>query len=48
MKKWKICYREKAGDIANVWVYAETRDEAKREAKREYWDIDYIIEVRPL
>ena len=45
MDKWRICYREKDGDIANVWVYADSEKDAKNEAKSEYWDIDYFIEV---
>lgn len=45
MDKWRICYREKGGDTANVWVYADSAEDAKNEAMSEYWDIDYIIDV---
>ena len=45
MDKYAICYKEINGDIAHVWVFANSVEDAKREAKSEYWDIDYFIEV---
>lgn len=45
LKEYKICYKDKDGDISKVWVEAYTPKEAEKEAYSEYWDIEYIISV---
>lgn len=47
-KKWKVSYKDKYDDLTNVWVYANDKEDAKRQARREYWDIERIIDVVPL
>ena len=46
MKKYIIRYIDKSGDTSSVWVEANSKEEAKREVKREYWDIKEIINCR--
>ena len=48
MKKWKVSYLDKHDDLTNVWVYAENKEEAKKEVRLEYWDVEEIIDVVPL
>lgn len=45
MKKWIVCYEEKGGDIAKVWLYADSAEQAEQDARCEYWDIAEIIYV---
>ena len=45
MDKYIIYYKEINGDIAHVWVYADSVEDAKRKAESEYWDIEYFIDV---
>jgi hypothetical protein len=47
-KRWKVSYKDKYEDLTNVWVYADDKEDAKRQARREYWDIERIIDVVPL
>ena len=45
MNKYIIRYNSSDGDTTSVWVYASSKEDAIREAKREYWDIDEIVSV---
>ena len=45
MKKFIVKYTDKSGDLSSVWVSADSKEEAKRVAKMEYWDITDIIMV---
>ena len=45
MKKYLIRYLNKEGDSTKVWVEADSAEEAKQEALREYWDIETIVSV---
>ena len=47
MKKWKVVYIPKwdEEDVSEVWVEANTKEEAKIEANSEYWDIKDIIAI---
>lgn len=46
MKQWKVQYiSTNDGDCCSVWVWAEDEIQAKEEARREFWDIDRIIQV---
>lgn len=38
-----IDYIDSSGDVSHVWVNASSKEEAKKEAKREYHDIKEII-----
>ena len=42
-KKWKVSYVEKSDDLTNVWVYADTVNDAIREVESEYWDVKKIL-----
>lgn len=44
--KFYIDYIDKSGDYSKVWVSADSKEDAIREAKSEYWDIQEIISVR--
>ena len=46
MKNYIIRYIDKSGDSCSIWVSADSKEEAKREAKREYWDIQEIISCK--
>jgi hypothetical protein len=48
MKKWKVSYLDKHDDLTNVWVYANSKEDAKQEVMHEYWDVEEIICVTPL
>ncbi|MBR5199094.1 MAG: hypothetical protein IKW20_04625 [Bacteroidales bacterium] len=47
-KKWQVSYLDKYDDLTNVWVYADSKEDAIREVKHEYWDVERIVEVLPL
>lgn len=47
-KKWKVSYMDKSDDLTNVWVYADTVNDAIQEVENEYWDVKEIIDVTPL
>ena len=38
MKKFIVKYTDKSGDLSSVWVSADSKEEAKRVAKMEYWE----------
>lgn len=44
--KYIIDYLDKEGDLTHVWLNADSESEAECEARREYWDIDRIIDIR--
>ena len=46
MKNYIITYIDKSGDSCKIWMCANSKEEAKIEAKREYWDIKEIISCR--
>ena len=45
MKEFKVSYTDKEGDLSHVRVEAYDSNGAKESAKREYWDIENIIQV---
>lgn len=45
MKKFYVDYIDTDDDLCHIWVEANSKEEAIREAKREYWDIKNIIDV---
>lgn len=45
MKKYLIRYLDKEGDSTKVWVEANSKEAAKQEALRKYWDIETIVSV---
>lgn len=45
MKNFIVKYIDKSGDLSSVWVAADSKEDAKQAARREYWDIVDIISV---
>lgn len=45
MDKYLVKYTDKHGDLTSVWVYASSKEDAKAQAKNEYWDIVDILMV---
>jgi type II secretory pathway component PulF len=45
MKKFIIDYITLEGDLSSVWINAYTAEEAKKQLKREYWDVQEIIMI---
>jgi type II secretory pathway component PulF len=46
MKNFIISYVTLEGDLSNVLIEAHSREDAKIQLKREYWDVREIIRVR--
>lgn len=47
MKAWTVDYISKNdNDVAHAWCYAETKEEAERYIRGEFWDIKEVIQVR--
>lgn len=46
MKKYYVTYEAKDGDYTKVWCYAESKDDAEREVRGEYWDISEIVDIK--
>lgn len=44
-KKWQVSYLDKYDDLTNVWVYADSKEDAIREVKHEYWDVERTLQV---
>ena len=40
-----IDYLDKSKDLTHVWVDATSKEDARRQVMREYWDIDEIIRI---
>lgn len=45
MKTFFISYLDNEGDLYHVNVEAFDKDDAKLQVRREYWNVDEIIEV---
>jgi len=45
MKEWKVSYTDKEGDLSHVRVSACDESDAESVARREYWDIEEVIQV---
>lgn len=48
MKKYKVWYRTEDGDCSKVWTKAANKKEAIEYVKREYWDVESIIDVEEM
>lgn len=46
MKEYVIKYRTLEGDMDNVIVEAYSKEDARVQLKREYWDVLEIINIR--
>lgn len=46
MKNFIISYITLEGDSSNVLIEAPSREDAKVQLKREYWDVREILRVR--
>ena len=45
MDKYIVKYTDKCGDLSTVWVTADSKDDAKKQVRREYWDVQDIVMV---
>ena len=46
MKKYIIYYESTTdGDCCSVWCYANSKEDAIRDTKDEYWDVAQILSV---
>lgn len=45
MRRFYVDYSDKGGDLCHAWVFADSKQDAINQVKREYWDIDEIISV---
>lgn len=45
MKRYIVKYMSRDSELCFVWVEAESREDAKMQAKDEYWDIEDIVMV---
>lgn len=45
MKEYIAKYIDKDGDLCSVWEEATNREDAKLQARNEYWDIKDIVMV---
>jgi hypothetical protein len=43
MKTYYIDYIDKQGDLCHVWVEAVSKEDAKLQVRREYWNVNEII-----
>lgn len=50
MKQFKVVYvpTHDSDDVCSVWVYADSREDAKKVARSEHWDISSIISVNEI
>lgn len=48
MKKWKVYYEDKQGELHKCWTEAATKQDAIDDTKSEYWNCYKIIDVMPL
>lgn len=39
MDKYIVKYTDKYGDLSTVWVTADSKDDAKKQVRIEYWDV---------
>ena len=46
MKEYIIRYRTLEGDIDSVCIKAYSKEDARIELKREYWDVHEILSIR--
>jgi type II secretory pathway component PulF len=46
MKEYIIRYRTLEGDMDSVIIEAYSKEDAKVQLKREYWDVHEIISIR--
>ena len=43
--KFYVSYEDRRGDLCNVWVNADSKEDAIRQVKHEYWDVSEILSV---
>lgn len=46
MKKYVIRYRTLEGDFESVIIEAYSKEDARVQLKREYWDVHEIMSIR--
>ena len=45
MKKYIVYYHDQYGDLCSCWVYAESKEDAEKVVRDEYWDVNTISEI---
>lgn len=45
MRKYIVKYENHDGDLCTVWLTADSREDAKTQARAEYWDIKDILQI---
>lgn len=48
MKQYIVKYNSTRGDLCSVWISAESREDAKRKVRSEYWDIKDIVMIQEM
>ena len=48
MKSYKITYVTLEGDIDTVIIEAYSKEDAKIQLKREYWDVKEVLRVKEI
>lgn len=46
MKTFKVSYIDLEGDLCHVMIEAYTKEDARVQLKREYWDVREIIRIQ--
>lgn len=44
-KRFTICYETQEGDTCNIWLYADSHEDATDKLHQEYWDVESVISV---
>ena len=45
MKTFFVSYLDNEGDLCHVYVEAFDRDDAEIQVRREYWNVEEILEI---
>ena len=45
MKTFFVSYLDSEGDLCHVYVEAFDKDDAKLQVRREYWNVEEILEI---
>ena len=48
MRTYKVSYITLEGDLCHVTIEAHTKEDAKVQLKREYWDVREVVRVTEL
>lgn len=48
MRTYKVSYITLEGDLCHVYIEAYSKEDAKVQLKREYWDVREVVRVTEL